>query len=79
MYFGTCHTHLTEQSMNLEDAAVSDNVLMGPYYHCGLMFEPTRPQQKHCRPSCRMAAFKSRVGRPSLPGLREVEFFRTSV
>ena len=34
-------------------------VLRRPSYHCGRMFEPPRPHQKHCKPSCRMAAFKT--------------------
>ena len=28
---------------------------------CKAAFEPTRPHQRYCRPSCRMAAFKARV------------------
>jgi hypothetical protein len=43
---------------------------------CGRMFEPTRPHQKHCRPSCRKAAFNARAERPSLPGMLEGELFR---
>jgi len=31
-----------------------------PCAGCGQPFEPVRPHQKHCRPSCRMLAFKSR-------------------
>ena len=31
--------------------------LRRPCNHCGLMFEPTRPRQKHRNPSCRVAAF----------------------
>lgn len=56
-------------------AAVT-KVLRRPCYHCGLMFEPTRPHQKHCRPSCRLAAFKARADRPLLPRLLEGELFR---
>ena len=37
-------------------------LLRSPCYHCGSMFTPARPHQKHCRPSCRMAAFKLRQG-----------------
>ena len=44
--------------------ATVSKVLRRPCYHCGLMFEPTRPHQKHCKPSCRMAAFKARTERP---------------
>jgi hypothetical protein len=51
-------------------------VLRRPSYHCGRMFEPPRPHQKHCKPSCRMAAFKARTDRPVLPGLLEDELFR---
>jgi len=40
------------------------------------MFEAARPHQKHCQPSCRMAAFKARADRPALPGLLEDELFR---
>ena len=28
--------------------------------HCGDAFEPTRPHQKFCKPSCRRAAFTGR-------------------
>jgi hypothetical protein len=40
------------------------------------MFEPTRPHQKHCKPTCRLAAFKLRAGRPTLPTMVEDELFR---
>jgi hypothetical protein len=51
-------------------------VLRRPCYHCGRRFKPTRPHQKRCRPSCRMAAVSARAGRPSLPGMLEGELFR---
>jgi hypothetical protein len=35
--------------------------------HCGAVFEPTR-HQKHCRPSCRIAAFKLRREQAELAG-----------
>jgi hypothetical protein len=54
----------------------AERVLKRPCYHCGRMFEPTRPHQKHCKPSCRMAAFKARADRPVVPGLLENELFR---
>jgi hypothetical protein len=39
----------------------AERVLQRPCYYCGLMFEPTRPHQKHCKPStCGMAAFKAK-------------------
>ena len=44
--------------------ATLTKVLRRPCYHCGLMFEPTRPHQIHCKPSCRMAAFKARTEWP---------------
>ena len=53
-----------------------ERVLRRPCYQCGLMFEPTRPHQKHCKPSCRMAAFKARTDRPTLSGLLEDSLFR---
>ena len=56
--------------------ATVSKVLRRPCYHCGRMFEPTRPHQKHCKPSCRMAAFKARTDRPLLPGPLEDELFR---
>ena len=31
---------------------------------------------EHCKPSCRMAAFKARADRTALPGLLEDELFR---
>ena len=56
-------------------AAVS-KVLRRPCYHCGLMFELARPHQRHCKPSCRIAAFKARTDRTLLPGLLEDDLFR---
>ena len=56
--------------------ATLSKVLRRPCYHCGLMFEPTRQHQKHCKPSCRMASFKTRAERPVLQGLLEDELFR---
>ena len=55
--------------------ATLTKVLRRPCYHCGLMFEPTRPHQIHCKPSCRMAAFKARAERRVLPGLLEDRLF----
>ena len=36
--------------------------------HCGGTFTPTRPHQKHCKPSCRMAAFRARTERAAVAG-----------
>jgi hypothetical protein len=54
----------------------AERVLRRPCSHFELMFEAARPHQKHCQPSCRMAAFKARADRPALPGLLEDELFR---
>ena len=38
----------------------SERVLTSRCGHCGDTFEPTRPHQKFCKPSCRRAAFTGR-------------------
>ena len=45
----------------------SERVLTRACQHCGETFEPTRPHQKFCRPSCRRAAFTKRDQQPRLP------------
>ena len=35
------------------------------------LFEPTRSHQIHCRPSCRMAAFKAKAQRTAVPAMLE--------
>jgi uncharacterized OB-fold protein len=37
-----------------------ERVLTSRCGHCGETFEPTRPHQRFCRPSCRQAAFTGR-------------------
>jgi hypothetical protein len=44
--------------------------------HCGDVFEPTRPHQKFCRPSCRRAAFTGRRKQPRLPVGDPEDLFR---
>jgi hypothetical protein len=38
-----------------------ERVLARTCGHCGGAFEPTRPHQKFCRPSCRLDHFKARL------------------
>ena len=38
----------------------SERVLTSRCGHCGETFEPTRPHQRFCRPSCGKAAFTGR-------------------
>jgi uncharacterized OB-fold protein len=45
----------------------SERVLASRCGHCGEVFEPTRPHQKFCKPSCRRAAFTGRREQPRLP------------
>jgi hypothetical protein len=45
-------------------ARAGERVLTRRCGHCGRLFEPTRPHQRHCRPSCRIAAWKARHAPP---------------
>jgi hypothetical protein len=45
----------------------SERVLTRRCSHCGDTFEPTRPHQRFCKPSCRRAAFTGRREQPRLP------------
>lgn len=38
-----------------------ERVLARPCRYCGRSFTPTRPHQRHCRPSCRLAAFRTKA------------------
>jgi hypothetical protein len=37
-----------------------NRVLARPRVHCGDLFTPSRKHQQHCKPSCRLAAFRAR-------------------
>ena len=37
-----------------------ERVVAGTCAHCGNVFEPARPHQRYCRPSCRQLAFTGR-------------------
>ncbi len=54
-----------------------ERVLASRCGHCGETFEPTRPHQRFCRPSCRKAAFTGRTEQPRLPTPDPHELFRT--
>jgi hypothetical protein len=45
----------------------AERVLTRTCPHCGGTFTPARPHQKHCRPSCRLAAFKGRRAQSGVP------------
>lgn len=49
----------------------AERVLARSCAYCGQTFRPGRPHQRHCRPSCRLAAFKTRrrVAEPLAIGL----------
>ena len=49
-----------------------ERVLRRPCYHCGQVFEAARAHQKHCKPSCRMAAFKLTYERLQVGRLRQI-------
>ena len=44
-----------------------ERVLEATCAGCGGTFEPVRPHQKHCRNSCRKAAFERRQGQRTAP------------
>ena len=55
----------------------SERVLTCPCRYCGEHFEPVRPHQHFCKPSCRRAAFTGRTEQPRLPSSDPHELFRT--
>ena len=55
----------------------SERVLTSRCGHCGDVFEPTRPHQRFCKPSCRKAAFTGRQPQPRLLSMDPHELFRT--
>lgn len=55
---------------------------MRPCVHCGASFQPSRKHQRHCRPTCRVAAFEARRAlkqRALFPELLEDALMRVEI
>ena len=53
-------------STKLASERPAERVLVAICGQCGEGFSPTRPHQKFCRPSCRMAYFKAKAERQAV-------------